>query len=443
MEKLIHYVWKHKLFPAKPLFTADGQPVDVIDPGLPNSNSGPDFFNSKVIIGGTLWVGNVEIHDISSDWYVHGHHKDAAYDNVVLHIAGRIDTDVITFGGRTVAQMALDVPQYVRNNYEELLTTDHYPPCYAIIPTLNRLMIHAWLNSLQTERLERKTEDIVRRVALCNGSWESALFVTMARNFGFGVNGEAFEEWAHNIPLQNVAHHRDNRLQIEALFMGQAGLLDIRSIPERYRDDALSEGYFSKLSSEYHYLSRKFGLKPMDAKHWRFLRLRPQNFPHIRISQLANLYFSRQSDLSRLVECTDAEQIKALLRTQVTPYWETHYTFGSTSCKTKKSVSGASLDLILVNTAIPMLFAYGRHRHDDSLCSRAFDMLGQLKAENNNIVRMWKQCGLKVDSAGDSQALIQLKTAYCDKKDCLRCRIGYYYLRTSREIKTISEVKER
>ncbi|MCD8296186.1 MAG: DUF2851 family protein, partial [Prevotella sp.] len=165
------------------------------------------------------------------------------------------------------------------------------------------------------------------------------------------------------------------------------------------------------------------------------LRLRPQNFPHIRISQLANLYYSRKSDLSRLVECTDAKQMKQMLRTHVTPYWETHYIFGGTSIKNKKNVSDASLNLLLVNTAIPMLFAYGRHLHNEILCERAFDMLEQLKAENNNIVRMWKQCGLEVDTAGGSQALIQLKTAYCDKKDCLRCRIGYHYLRSSMEAK--------
>ncbi len=433
MEKLIHYVWKHKLFPIKPLVTPEGQSVEVIDPGLSNSNAGPDFFNSKIKIGGTLWVGNVEIHDVSSDWYVHGHHKDSAYDNVVLHIAGKIDTDIRTSDGRTVAQLQLEVPEYVRNNYVELLTTDHYPPCYAIVPSLSKLEMHGWLSSLQAERLERKTDDIVRRVALCAGSWESALFVTMARNYGFGVNSEAFEAWAYNIPLQSVAHHRDDLFQIEAIFMGQAGLLNLEAIPERYRDEAIREGYFSKLRDEYQYLASKFSLKSMDVKRWRFLRLRPQNFPHIRISQLANLYYSRKSDLSRLVECTDAKQMKEMLSTQVTPYWETHYTFGSSSVKNKKNISDSSLNLLLVNTAIPMLFAYGRHRHDEKLCERAFDMLEQLKAENNNIVRMWKQCGLEVDTAGGSQALIQLKTAYCDKKDCLRCRIGYHYLRNSME----------
>lgn len=179
-------------------------------------------------------------------------------------------------------------------------------------------------------------------------------------------------------------------------------------------------------------MAHKFGLTPIDAGMWKFLRMRPQNFPHIRISQLAQLYHSRQSDLSRLAECTSVEQLKALLRTRVTPYWETHYTFGSTSVKNRKSISDPSLNLLIINTAVPMLFAYGRHRHDDTLCSRAFSLLSELRAENNHIVRLWEQCGLKAENAGDSQALIQLKKEYCDKKDCLRCRIGYEYLKTKR-----------
>jgi len=206
-------------------------------------------------------------------------------------------------------------------------------------------------------------------------------------------------------------------------------LLELDKIPERYQEEALKEGYFSKLRNEYLYLAHKFSMKPMDGTLWKFLRLRPQNFPHIRISQLANLYYSRKAGLSNLLECESVEQLKELLKTNVTPYWETHYTFGSTSCRTEKNISPFSMNLLIINTAIPMLFAYGRQHLKEKLCERAFDFLEQLKAENNYIVRMWQQCGLIVQSAGDSQALIQLKKEYCDKKDCLRCRIGYEYLK--------------
>ena len=429
MEQLLHYTWKHKLYPLKELTTSDGQRVEIVDPGLHNRNAGPDFFNAKIRIGSTMWVGNVEIHDKSSDWYQHGHDKDSRYDNVVLHVAAELDTEVMKSNGEYVPQLQLSVPEDVLTHYDELQKTDEYPPCYKVIPHLSALIIHSWMAALQTERLEQKTEAIRKRAELCNGSWEDAYFVTLARNYGFGINGEVFEQWAYNIPLNAVAHHRDDLFQIEAIFMGQAGLLELDSIPEYYQKDALNDGYFAKLRNEYQYLAHKFSMKPIDFKLWRFLRLRPQNFPHIRISQLANLYYQQKAGLSQLIECETLHELKNVLKSQVTPYWETHYTFGSTSPKNEKHLSYGSINLLMINTAIPMLFAYGRHTTKEVLCDRAFDFLEQLKAENNYIIRMWQQVGLPVKSAGDSQALIQLKKEYCDKKDCLRCRFGYEYLR--------------
>ncbi len=429
MEQLLHYTWKHKLYPLKELTTSDGQRVEIVDPGLHNRNAGPDFFNAKIRIGSTMWVGNVEIHDKSSDWYQHGHDKDSRYDNVVLHVAAELDTEVMKSNGEYVPQLQLSVPDDVLTHYDELQKTDEYPPCYKVIPHLSALIIHSWMAALQTERLEQKTEAIRKRVELCNGSWEDAYFVTLARNYGFGINGEVFEQWAYNIPLNAVAHHRDDLFQIEAIFMGQAGLLELDSIPEYYQKDALNDGYFAKLRNEYQYLAHKFSMKPIDFKLWRFLRLRPQNFPHIRISQLANLYYQQKAGLSQLIECETLDELKNVLKSQVTPYWETHYTFGSTSPKNEKHLSYGSINLLMINTAIPMLFAYGRHTTKEVLCDKAFDFLEQLKAENNHIIRMWQQVGLPVKTAGDSQALIQLKKEYCDKKECLRCRFGYEYLR--------------
>jgi len=429
MEQLLHYCWKHKMWPIEGLTTTDGKTVEVIDSGLHNHNAGPDFFNAKVKIGGTLWVGNVEIHDKSSDWYIHGHERDAHYNNVVLHVVGLADRDVQTQEGNFVPQMVLAVPASVHDNYAELLRTDAYPPCYRIIPHLTPLMVHSWMAALQTERLEQKTIAIAERARQAGGSWEDAFFITLARNYGFGINGDAFEEWARHIPLQAVGKHRDDLFQIEAIFMGQAGLLELNAIPERYQKDALNEGYFARLGNEYQYLAHKFSLQPMNAQLWRFLRLRPQNFPHIRISQLANLYYQRRASLSALVESCDTVALAEMLQTQVTPYWETHYTFGSESIRSAKHLSPASLNLLIINTCVPMMFAYGRHAMKEDLCDRAFDILEQLRAEHNYIIRMWQEVGLEVKSAGDSQALIQLKREYCDKRDCLRCRIGYEYLK--------------
>ena len=429
MEQLLQYTWKHKMLPLKELTTTDGRSVEVIDAGLHNHNAGPDFFNAKVKIGGTLWVGNVEIHDRASDWYHHGHDRDPRYDNVVLHVCETVDRDVQNSAGHFLPQMQLQVPQYVRDHYTELQQTDQYPPCYRIIPDLTRLTVHSWMAALQTERLERKTEDIKRRAERCGGSWEDAYFVTLARNYGFGINSDTFEQWAYNVPLKAVDHHRDDLFQIEAIFLGQAGLLELDTVPKHYQQDALNDGYLARLRNEYQYLAHKFGMKPMDVSQWNFLRLRPQNFPHIRLSQLASLYHQRKAGLSQLLECTTVAQLKMLLSSHVTPYWETHYTFGSLSAKNEKHLSYGSLNLLMINTAIPMLFAMGRHRQKEEWCDRAFDLLEQLKAENNYITRMWQQCGLPVETAGDSQALIQLKKEYCDRRDCLRCRIGYEYLK--------------
>lgn len=429
MEKLLHYVWRHRLMPSM-LATTDGRPVEQIDPGLPNNGAGPDFFNAKVRIGGTLWVGNVEIHDRSADWELHGHGRDRAYDNVVLHVAGDTDCDVFDSQGRRIPQIRLEVSPHVLENYQTLLHEDRYPPCHRVVATLPRLTAHSWMAALQTERLERKTADIRRRAELCGGSWEDACFITLARNYGFGINGDAFEQWACRVPLGAVAHHRDDLFQVEAVFMGQAGLLNPESIPERYRDGALADGYYKRLCGEYAYLSHKFGLSPMDWKQWKFLRLRPQNFPHIRISQLANLYHGRRMGLRALAECDSVDALRDMMRTHVTPYWETHYTFASESMKNEKHLSPFSLDLLMINTAIPVIFAYGRHISDERLCERAVDMLDGLKPENNRIIRMWRECGLDVRSAGDSQALIQLKNEYCDRKDCLRCRFGYEFLKS-------------
>ncbi len=429
MEQLLHYVWKHKLFPLKSPVTADGLGIEVIDTGLHNHDAGPDFFNAKVKIDGTLWVGNVEIHDRASDWFVHHHEQDVRYDNVILHVCGTIDTEAVDSQGRPIRQLQLDVPDDIAEHYDELIHSDHYPPCYRIIPELPSLMIHSWMSSLETERLEQKTVAINERVVRCGGDWQAAYFVTMARNYGFGINGEAFEQWACNIPLGSVAHHRDDLFQIEAIFMGQAGLLEPEALPKTYRDKALRDTYYQRMASEYCYLAYKFSMQAMDFHQWKFLRLRPQNFPHIRLSQLAQLYYNRTAGLSEIIECGSLRELREHLKTQATPYWQTHFAFGTEHTPNEKHLSAASLNLMILNTVIPMLFAYGRHICNEGLCDRAFEFLEQLKAEDNHIIRMWQECGMKVENAGDTQALIQLKNEYCDHKDCLRCRIGYEYLK--------------
>jgi hypothetical protein len=409
MEQLLHYVWKHKLFPLKSLVTTDGQAVEVIDPGLANCHAGPDFFNAKVKLDGTLWVGNVEIHLRTSDWYHHGHQTDAKYDTVILHVAEVEDQPVYRSDGSPLPLLLLPIPDRLKVGYEQLLHSDKYPPCYHLLPSLSPLLMHSWMSSLLAERMAERAELVNERVRHYGGNWEDAFFTTLARNFGFGVNGDAFETWARSVPLRAVDKHRDSLFQVQAIFFGQAGLLEAG-------DEVYMEGheeYFEKLQKEYRYLAHKFDLHPMNASMWNFLRLRPQNFPHVRIAQLARLYQSSYGLLSMILEKKELKELHEVLR----------------GGGQKHPLSKASLDLLVINTVVPFLYAYGRHKADDALCLRASRFLEAIKAENNHIVRMWDECGVKCAHAGDSQALIQLKKEYCDKKKCLYCRIGFHYLK--------------
>lgn len=419
MEHLLQFVWKHKLFPLTPLHTTQGQTVEVIDPGLPNPDAGPDFFNAKIKIDGILWVGNVEIHVHASDWKRHHHHQDRAYDSVILHVASDIDAETFRTDGTPIPQMELHYPPYLLDNYRELIETSHYPACYRLIPRLPKLLLHSWLSSLQTERFEQKTQRIQAQLTQSKGDWEQAFFLTLARNFGFGTNSDAFEQWAQTIPLQAVNKHRDNLFQIEAIFFGQAGLL--QELP--------SDDYSAQLTREYAYLAHKFELQPSEHLRWKMLRMRPGNFPHVRIAQLANLYHRSQGMLSQLLLASTVKELRDLLRGGTSLYWLTHYVLGEPSPARPKTLSDASIDLLIINTVVPFLYAYGKHKGEERLTERAGNLLEQLKPENNYIIRLWKECGLQAAHAGDSQALIQLKKNYCDTKKCLFCRIGYEYFK--------------
>lgn len=420
MEQLLHYVWKHKIFPLKELKTKDGYLIEVIDTGLHNNDSGPDFFNAKIKINGTLWIGNIEIHDRASDWYLHGHDKDKAYDSVILHVVTEIDCEVYRADKELIPQVRLTCPEYIIHNFETLVQADRFPPCHRIVKSLPSLMVHSWMSALQTERFSAKADVIMERLKKNSGNWEDAFFVTFARNFGFGLNGDAFELWAGMIPLRAVDKHRDNLFQIEAIFFGQAGLLE----------EEIEDEYYRKLQKEFAYMKHKFGLGIMDASLWRFLRLRPGNFPHVRIAQLAFLYYQERSLFSGIMEAQSIKQVKTLLRSRTSDYWETHYQFYNPSPRRTKSLSDASLNLIVINTVVPFLYAYGRYKGNDALCERAECFLTELKSENNYVTRMWNEIGLEVNNAADSQALLQLKKEYCDKKKCLYCRIGFEFLKS-------------
>ena len=403
MERLLHYVWKHKMLPLRTLTTSDGQEVEVIDPGLHNHDQGPDFFNAKIRLGGTLWAGNVEVHLRSSDWYRHSHDNDPAYNSVILHVVGEIDGEVKNAEGKVLPQVQLDIPQKIRQSYEELCRTEDYPRCHRIIPSIPTMKVHQWMDALLVERLKERSELVTERVERTGGDWERATFVTLSRSFGFGLNGDAFERWAMRIPLQAAGKHRDDLFQIEALFLGMAGLIDETQAVKSSQE-------IERLHQEFAYLKHKFSLgEAMQRSDWRFLRTRPQNFPFMRILQIAELYHRGKAQMSKLLEAKDIKDLQ--------------------QCLTVKGTTAASRRLLIINTVVPLFFAYGRHIGDEDICMRSIRLLEELPAENNFILRQWQACGLKVSTAADSQALIQLKRQYCDRIDCLRCRFGYDYLK--------------
>ena len=403
MERLLHYVWKHKILPLKPLTTEDGQELEVIDPGLHNHDQGPDFFNAKIRLAGTVWAGNVEVHLRSSDWYRHHHESDAAYNSVILHVVGEIDGEVVTQEGKTLPQVKLDIPEGIRQSYEELCRTEDYPRCHRIISSIPSIKTHQWMDALLVERLKERSEKVAGRAERTGGDWERATFVTLSRSFGFGLNGDAFERWAMRIPLSAAGKHRDDLFQIEALFLGMAGLIDDVEPHKSSQEVQL-------LQQEFEFLKHKFSLEnPMKREDWRFLRTRPGNFPYMRILQIAELYHSGRAQMSRLLEAKSVEELL--------------------TCLAVKGMTAASRRLLIINTVVPLLFAYGRHTSNEDICQRSIRLLEELPAENNYILRQWNDCGLKVKTAADSQALIQLKRQYCDRIDCLRCRFGYEYLK--------------
>lgn len=421
MERILHYVWKYRLFPATNLHTTDGLPVEFIDPGLLNTDAGPDFFNAKVKVDNVYWVGNVEIHTRSSDWFRHGHHNDKAYDSVILHLAEHIDTELYRTDGTLIPQMEFPCPESVRARYDELRKADLRPRCYAVLSSQPKLMVHSWFSALHTERLQQKTTQIMERLKRYNQHWEDVFFITLARNFGFGTNGDAFEAWASLLSLRAVDKHRDNLMQVEAIFYGQAGLLE---------EEEIDDTYYSALQKEYRYLRHKFNLVQLNTERWKFLRMRPGNFPHIRLAQLAMLYHNGTGLFSRCIAATDAKGVKSILTVDTSSYWRTHYSFGKTSPERIKGLGDAAKELIIINTISPFLYAYGLHKADERLCRRAIVFLEGLKAERNYITRMWDGAGLPVHSAADSQALVQLQKNYCDQRKCLHCRFGYVYLKS-------------
>ena len=419
MERLLHYVWKYKLYTTSSLVTTDGCSVEVLDTGIQNGDAGPDFFNAKIKIDGTLWVGSVEIHDRASDWLRHHHEVNKAYDNVILHVVGMNDFQPVRTNGEKIPQMILTVPERVARNIDWLLYREACLPCFDFIKQVDPLHILSWQEALLSERLERKTQDVLRLLETYQEDWNEVFYILLTRSFGFGVNSDAFERLAKSLPFRCIQKQRNSSSQVEAMLFGQAGMLVEKS----------TDPYYCLLQREYEFLRHKYTLVPLEDFVFKNLRTRPMNFPYMKIAQLAALWTQYDTLFSAILEARSCGEVKKYFRISPSDYWETHYHFQYASPLKEKRIGENALNILLINAVVPLFFAYGLHNKQSEYCERAIRLLESIPPEKNIIISTFCNAGISVRHAGDTQALIQLKREYCEKKKCLYCRIGFQMLK--------------
>lgn len=430
-EKFLHYVWRHKRFDLTDLQTTEGESIKLIQSGENNQNAGPDFLNSKIQIGETIWAGNVEIHLKSSDWLAHNHQHNKAYNNVILHVVLEEDRPIFRTSGERIPCLELRnrIPSNLSKIYLRLLNNEHWIPCQYHFFQVSEITKNLWLDRMLVDRLEEKTKAIEQRLEENKGDWEATFYQFLAKNFGLKVNAEPFEMLAQSLPHIILGKHKNNRLQIEALLFGQAGLLE-----KEFQDD-----YPKRLRKEYHFLQKKYSLHPLSETSWKFLRMRPANFPTIRLAQFASLIVQSVHLFNKILEIENVAEVEKLFQVQLADYWLTHYVFDKESTKRNKSLGKSAIYLIMINTVVPFLFLFGKRKEEDSFKDKAFRFLEALKPEKNIIVSSWMDLGQEPDSAYQTQALLQLKNRYCDHKKCLDCSIGNSILkRAPEEESTIS-----
>ena len=419
-EDFLHYIWKHQLVATKELKTTQKENIIIKSAGNENYHAGPDFFNAQLQIGKQLWAGNVEIHIKASDWYVHGHEKDKHYDTVILHVVWEHDVEVYRKDNSSIPTLQLKeyVDKNILNKYQQLFATPQkWINCEKEIASVDIFLINSWLERLYIERLEQKSILIQELLHASKNDWEAVLFTMLSKNFGLKVNGDAFLKLASTIDFSIIRKERHRLESMEALFFGQAGLLN----------ETIEDAYYQQLQKEYHYLQKKYTLKSNKEVQMLFFRLRPNNFPTIRIAQLAALVHQQQNLFSKIMATKKVIDFYTLFEIAISPYWKTHYTFTSVSKKYPKKLSTSFIDLTLINTVIPLQFMYLKHIHtldEEALIAH----IKQLKPERNAIIDTFKKLQIKVDDALQSQALLQLKNKYCTKQRCLQCAIGNYLI---------------
>lgn len=416
-EKLLHFIWNFRLFDTKDLVTTGGERIEIIQCGVHNINAGADFQNAKIRIGKTLWVGNVEIHINSGDWFLHKHEKDATYNNVIMHVVYKAKERIaLRSNGEEIPTLELKhrIHPSVLYRYEELEKRKTWIPCAKFFHEADEFTLNNFLERLLIERLEAKVEQINELLIESGNDWEQVMFQMLARYLGAGINKEPFQQLAKNLRVNVWAKHIHEPLQIEAMVFGTAGMLE-----ENFDDE-----YAKQLRKEFLYLKRLHQLQPLEKKVWKFLRLRPSNFPTIRLAQLSALMCFDAKMFSGIIEAKNVKAIHRLFDVDVSEYWQNHYRFDKPSKKVNSHLGTSMKNVLLINAVAPVLFAYGKYKDNEEYCDRAFALLQNCDAESNSIITGWKKLNQVPSSASESQALLQLKNEYCDKFRCVDCAIG-------------------
>ncbi len=414
-EDFLHFIWKFGLFERTGLVTDAGEEVQVISLGQHNSDAGPDFLNARIRIGQTTWAGNVEIHLRSTDWTDHRHHLDKSYDSVILHVVHIRNDRIARSSGEIIPEIELRFNPVLFENYRYLLGQRNGQPCSYRIRQIDPFLLEMWLNSLVIERLQQKAQYIGGLLDHYRNNWDEAFYIVLARGFGFGLNTLPFEMLAKSIPLAVLARYCNNPFRSEAVLLGQAGFLE---------DERLFPAYYAALRKEYIHQRHKYGLKPVEKHLWKFLRLRPVNFPTIRIAQFASVVARSAGLFSRVTACLDISELHAIFDVQATSFWDTHYTFETETSFRVKRLGTEAFQVLVINAVVPFLFVYGQRTGQSVYKDRAMEWLNGLPPEKNRVISRWNSLGMKPASAFYSQALLQMQTRYCSQKACLACSVG-------------------
>lgn len=412
----MQYIWQHKLHNFTSLDTTDNQPLQILYPGFLNTNQGPDFLNAKIIVGNTTWAGSIELHLKTSDWDLHKHSTDKNYSNVILHVVWQNDLPIDK--AFPTLELQHRVSNHLLSRYQELMQSPLFIPCQRHLPGVSELVVNIWKERMLVERLQQRAQVITATLIRNNYNWEETFWWLIARNFGIKVNSDAFEKIAQSISLNILGKHKNQIHQLEALLLGQAGLLD----------KTFAEDYPNMLRKEYSFLAKKYGLEKVHYPLY-FLRMRPANFPTVRLAQLAMLIQKSHHLFSLLLEAKEAGDVLDLLEVTANDYWHYHYLLDEQTSFSKKNLGMQMKENIIINTCAPILYAYGFHNNNEAIQTKALEWERSLQPEKNKITKGFENLGVSNKNAADSQGLIHLKNNYCNYKLCLQCAIGNHILK--------------